>query len=551
MPGAAVSIVKDGQVSLIQGYGYADLERKIPVDPYTTLFRLGSISKLVTATAVMQLSEEGRINLQEDIKRYIPDLKIDYIDGKPITAHHLLTHTAGFYESIYAVGRDRDKMVPLSDAIMNDLPGLVRKPGEQVQYSNQGMSLAGYLVEKVSRQPYEDVIKDRIFKPLKMNHSNFQQQESESNLAKSYTYANGAYKPAPYSYIHHPPAGALTSTVDDMTHFMIAHLQQGQYEGGRILSEKTADDMHRTQFTAQEKMPGMAYGFYERYQNGLRLIEHDGGIDGYLSYLFLIPVEKTGIFISTNSSGGGDLIEEFIGAYLDRFYPVKQAAVPNGNPTPLTELRKMDGYYIPNRAQLKGPFNFTQNLSAVHVKAVEDGVLSFHNARYKELEPYLFQKENAQELLYLDIKNNTLSLSSIPTMMYEHKSKWYNPNAHMFAFLGMSLIYPLHFIFSLVRWLISLIRRKRYPFNWLGTAVSGLFIVYFLFAVSSAELLMNEITWWSYLLLDLPLLLLFTLLVRLTGSLVLKKKVTSWQYAFAVVTAIFVFYMYTWDFFSL
>ncbi|MDQ0193623.1 serine hydrolase domain-containing protein [Paenibacillus wynnii] len=551
VPGAVVSIVRDGRTTFIKGYGYADLDRQVPADPYKTVFRLGSISKLITATAVMQQYEAGRLDLHEDIKRYIPDLKLSYIDGKPITAHHLLTHTAGFYESIFGVGGDREKQLPLAEAIKNGLPDLVRKPGEQIAYSNQGSSLAGYLVEKVTNQPYEKTVEDSIFKPLHMNHSSFRLQESDPYLAKNYSYAKDNYRLLPYSYIHHAPAGAFNSTAEDMTRFMITHLQQGRYDDTRLFSEQTADLMHRTQFTVNRKMPGMAYGFFERYQNGLRLIEHDGGIDGFVSYLYLIPTEKTGIFISTNSGGGGKLTEQFIGAYLDRFYPMKQTSAPVANPTPVNELRKMEGYYIPNRAQLKGPINFGQNLSASKLKAVEDGIVTFQNDRYVESEPYLFRKENAQDLLYLDVKNGTFTSSSIPTMAYEHQSALYYPYFHLAVLLGLALIYPLQIVVSALRWLIGLIRRRRGAFDWLSTIVSMLFIVYFLFVVSIANLLVNEIPSWSYLLLYLPVLLLLVLLARLGISFALKRNVTGPQFAYAAATAIFVIYMYNWGFFSL
>lgn len=547
VPGAVVSIVQDGRTVLTQGYGYADLERQVPADPFRSVFRTGSLAKLVTATAVMQQYEAGRLDLHEDIKHYLPDLKLAYIDNKPITLHHLLTHTAGFYESVYAVGRDRDKQLPLADAIRKSLPGLVRKPGEQVAYSNQGMSIAGYLVEKVANQPYEKVVEENIFKPLRMTHSGFQLQEADPNLAKSYSYAKEKYRSLPYAYINLKPSGALSSTADDMARFMIAHLQQGRYENSRLFSEQTADLMHRTQFSATPQMPGIAYDFFERFQNGMRLIEHDGGIDGFVSNLFLIPSEQTGIFIATNSSGGGKLTEQFIGAYLDRFYPAKQAV--SANPTSMKELGKMDGTYMLNRVHFQGPINFAQNLSASKLKAVADGVVTFQGDRYVETGPYLFQKENAHDLLYLDTKKDLVVSSSIPSMFYERKSAFYYPSLHIAVFLVLVSVYPLQIVLSAIRWLSGLIRNKRVRFDWLTAVVSALFLVYLLFAVSIADLLVNEIPFWSYLFLYLPIFLLAVLLARLGISLAKKRKPTSVQVVYLSATAIFVVYLNNWGFF--
>jgi CubicO group peptidase (beta-lactamase class C family) len=552
VPGAVVSIVENGKITWMRGYGYSDLERKIKADPYKTVFRLGSLSKSVTATAVMQLHEAGLIDLHEDIRKYDESLRLSYLGGKPVTMHHLLTHTSGFCESVFAVGRDKEKQLPLREAINNYLPALCRAPGEQVAYSNHGMALAGYLVEAISGKSYEEVVNDGIFKPLQMNHSNFRFAESDPDLARSYAYDKGVYSPVPYSYIHYLPAGALNSTAEDMARYMIAHLQQGEYEDSRIFSEQSADSMHRTQFTAHEKLPGVAYGFYERIQNGLRLIEHDGGIDGFQSYMYLIPSEQTGIFIATNSDGGGEVREGLIREYLNRVHLYNQSAQQTQHPSSLKELREIEGYYAPNRSKLKGPFNFGQNLSAVELKAVGDGVITWNRQRFIETEPYLFQAEDTGELIYMNTGQHTLALSSIPTMMYERQaSVLFNPNLQIIILLSLVLVYPLQLVLALLRWLAGLIRRKLPSFDGIHIVVSALFIVYFLLILSVGELFIHGIPWWAYLVLWLPLLLLLTLVVRMAVMLTSKRRVTAIQYIFTGITAGFVAYLYSWSFFSL
>lgn len=562
VPGAVVSIVKDGNVALLKGYGYADLDRRIPADPRRSVFRLGSLAKTVTATAVMQLAEEGRLDLKEDIKRYVPELGLDYKGGEPVTLHHLLTHTAGFCESVFAVGRDPEEQMPLADALRSYFPELCRKPGEQTAYSNQGMSLAGYIVEKAAGKPYPEVVQERIFEPLRMKHSGFRLQASDPELALSYAYSGGQYAALPYSYIHHLPAGALLSTAEDMSRYMLAHLQLGRYGEGRILTEETVRKMHSTQYTLHKNMPGMAYGFYEGYRNGLRLIEHDGGIDGFESYMYLIPSQGTGIFIGTNSGGGALVRERLIEDYLDRFHPYLQRGEAVGKPSaPLKELERLEGYYIPNRAKLQGPLNLAQHLSAVRLEAVGDGEITFGGKQYTAANggPGFFRQDGGgerrwgRETLYIDADSALLVRSSIPTMVYERQTAaWYHPYVHLGLILGFVLLYPLHALAAVLRWLNGLARRKRCSPDWYGAAVSVLFTIYFLFVVSTPELFINSIPWWSRLALGSPFLLLAALILRL----VIRRRIrnrpnTGFQVAMAAATAVFVGYLAYMDFFSL
>lgn len=554
VPGAVVSIVKNGEVKFMRGYGYADLERKIKADPNTTVFRLGSLSKSVTATAVMQLQEEGMLDLHKDIKQYDNNLPFTYSGSKPITMHHLLTHTSGLCESVFAVGRHKEKQLALGEAIHNGgFPTLCREPGEQVAYSNQGMGLAGYLVEVISGKPYEQFVLDGIFKPLQMDHSAFRLEESDPHLAKSYAYNDnkGKYSQIPYSYIHYSPAGGLNSTAHDMARFMLAHLEQGEVEGNRILTGSSMELMHRTQFTAQENMPGVAYGFYERIHHDLRLVEHDGGIDGFQSYMYLIPSERTGIFIATNAEGGGEVREGLIQEYLNRVHPDKRAE-PSLHPTFLHELQKVEGYYVPNRAKLKGPLNFGQHLSAGKLKAVGDGVITWNGMRFVETQPYLFQTEDTGERIYIDADQQRFALSSIPTMMYERQAEVFlNPLLQIIIFLSFTLVYPVYLILSLLRWFIGLIRHRKPSMDGLHIVISILFIVYYLFILSVGELLVDSIPWWSHLVYRLPVLLLLSLSVRIATRLLRKQKVGATSYWFAGVTASFVAYLYSWSFFSL
>src|SRR6202022_2553159 len=171
--GAVVSVVKDGQVLFQKGYGYADFEAKKPVLADQTLFRPGSISKLFTATAVMQLVEQGKLDLDRDVNDYL-DFAIPKTYPEPVTLRRLLTHTAGFEEALknLFVTHESD-MKPLRTYLVNQMPQRIFPPGKIPSYSNYGFTVTGYVVERVSGEKFERYIDNPILKPLRMTNSTF------------------------------------------------------------------------------------------------------------------------------------------------------------------------------------------------------------------------------------------------------------------------------------------------------------------------------------------------------------------------------------------
>ncbi|NIP68221.1 MAG: serine hydrolase, partial [Planctomycetales bacterium] len=194
--GAAVSVVKDGKLFFAKGYGYADLENGIPVDPEQTVFRIGSVTKLFTWTAVMQLVEQGKLDLDADINTYL-DFRIPDTYPQPITLRHLLTHTAGFEDWFFEfLALGADDLVPPREWLVSHMPARVRPPGDSAGYSNYGTSLAGYIVARVSGQPYDQYIQEHILDPLGMVHSTVQSPmppDLRPLASVGYTYVDGAY----------------------------------------------------------------------------------------------------------------------------------------------------------------------------------------------------------------------------------------------------------------------------------------------------------------------------------------------------------------------
>jgi len=235
--GAVVVVVKDGAVLLQKGYGYADVAKKLPMDPEQTMVRIGSTSKLFTWTAVMQLVEQGKLDLDRDVNEYL-DFKIPRDFDKPVTVRDLMNHRGGFEEGLKDVLRLDPAGVPSTEAYLKEHPRpMLFAPGEVPAYSNYGAALAGYIVERVSREPFERYIERHILAPLGMAHSSFYQPLPEQFAASvSNGYRVASEPPGRYEQIVTRPAGSATTTAADMARFMLVHLQQGRFDDAQLLA---------------------------------------------------------------------------------------------------------------------------------------------------------------------------------------------------------------------------------------------------------------------------------------------------------------------------
>jgi CubicO group peptidase (beta-lactamase class C family) len=334
VPGAVVVVVRGGQVVLSRGYGYADVEARRTVDPERTLFRIGSVSKVVTATAAMQLVEQRRLELHRDVNDYLTTVRVPEAFGRPVTLHHLLTHTPGFEDRLTGITTtDPAAVVPLPEALRKTLPSRVRPPGEAISYSNHGTALVGLLVEEVSGLPLHEYARRYVQEPLGMERSGFRIPPGlEPDLATGYALAGGEYRRIPLDHIVIEPAGSFVATGTDMARFLLAHLGRGESQGRRVLDPETADAMHARQFSHHARVPGWAYGFYESARPGPRVLLHTGGTRDFRTVLFFLPAEGVGAFLSYNRADEGpvELQQAFMDAFLDRYFP---APDPSGDGT--------------------------------------------------------------------------------------------------------------------------------------------------------------------------------------------------------------------------
>ncbi|HEX6305135.1 MAG TPA: serine hydrolase [Anaerolineales bacterium] len=408
--GAAISVVKDGKLFFTKGYGYADLENGIPVDPEQTIFRIGSVGKLFTWTAVMQLVEQGKLDLDADINTYL-DFRIPDTYPGPITLKHLLTHTSGLEDRWFgsAVTDARD-LVPVREFLVSDIWRRVRPPGD-AGYSNYNPVLAGYIVARVSGQPYDQYVQEHILDPLGMRYSTARfpvPPGLRAYASLGYTYADGDFQVFP-DYFGHPagmPSGSHQATVTDMARFMIAHLQGGRYSDanipeGRILKESTAQQMHSTLYTPDPRLSGTAYGLFDMSENGQRVLGHIGYLPPMHGLLLLLPDQNLGVYVVYNSDGGGNLTNQHSGfqrAFFDHYYPAA-AFAPIQPPADFAErAHRFVGLYntsslYTTAAKLPGLFGggYTTEISNPG-----DGALLFNlegqEMRFVEVEPLYFRQ---------------------------------------------------------------------------------------------------------------------------------------------------------------
>lgn len=480
IPGGVVSVVKDGKLFFAKGYGYANLEKKIPVVADKTLFRVASLSKLFTATAAMQLYEQGRLKLDAPINEYLTDFKLENPYPEPAKVAQLMTHTDGTTKRLIGLAAPTAAaMKPLGDYLADHMPPIVWHPGQLYTYSSHSTALLGYLVERVSSLPFVEYINKNILQPLEMRRSTFLQPPPPpltNDLAVGYQYQSGNFKPVPFLYLNIAPAASLSTTAMDIAHFMIAHLQLGRYENSRILEKDTARLMHQQHFTQHPKLPGTAYSFHERLENNIRAIGHLGSLRGYSSSLTLLPDQNIGIFTATNSFSGvhGKLLSQF----FDRYFPVTEQSAPL-KPLALTaeQLNRFTGTYrdieYPRHtlAKLAAPFKH------INIEKGDNGTLLVStpglfflgNAPKLQLvpvEPLLFQRDDSEFTAFGEDESGRIKFAFNPLWpiigTYE-RIHWYENIWFQLGLVGFCAVVFLSACFVwLIRPLVCRLRGKRF-----------------------------------------------------------------------------------------
>jgi CubicO group peptidase (beta-lactamase class C family) len=373
--GAAIAVVKDDKVLFVRGYGYADVARKIPVSPDDTLFRIASISKVVTYTAVMQLVEQRKIDLDADVTRYL-DFPIPPTFAKPITMRNLMTHTAGFEDTVQGRWVEPGKMIPMHDYLVQQLPRRLFAPGTVPAYSSYGTTLAGYIVERVSGEPFETYIERHVFEPLGMRHSSFAQplpQHLGAMLTKGYDTRTGPASPPDTAQA--APAASMSSSAMDMARFMAAHLGGAAMPGPSLLTPATLAQMHTVQFRHHPEGPGMALGLYEMDEVAPRLLGHTGDIPRAHSGLYLFPKQRIGLFIVQNTEAGDSMRNTLLKLFAERYLASPPHAPAMPREVTAEESEQIPGSYLTTRRIGAGPPSLKFLMDQSVVRMVRPGIL--------------------------------------------------------------------------------------------------------------------------------------------------------------------------------
>jgi CubicO group peptidase (beta-lactamase class C family) len=471
--GAVVSVVKDGQVLFQKGYGYADVEEKKPVLPDQTLFRPGSISKLFTATAVMQLVEQGKLDLDRDVTDYL-DFPIPKTYPQPVTLRRLLTHTAGFEETLknLFVAHESD-LKPLRTYLVNEMPARIFPPGKIPSYSNYGFTLAGYIVESVSGEKFERYIENHILKPLGMNNSTFD-QPLPPRLAPqmSKAYLSASKKPRDFEWVQAAPAGALTTTAADMTRFMLAFLQDGAVDGVTILKPETVRQMETRQFEFHPMIPGLGITFMEYLIDPVRIIAHGGDTVYFHSDMILLPDAHLGYFLSYNTlgkdvgGGRGEVWRTFVNRYFPGGGQTKVDVDPN---TTKSDGRAVSGVYDGTRRGETTLLRILALAGQFRANSDKEGILQIEGMknqsgelkRWREIAPLIYREADGLERIGFrrDASGAVGEMLPFPAIYEGQRAPWYASKIFVGLVIGGSLLLAL---LTVLFWPVAVMIRKRY-----------------------------------------------------------------------------------------
>ena len=471
--GAVVVVVKDGKLLFAKGYGYSDVASKKPVSPETTLFRPGSISKTFTWTAVMQQVEQGKLDLDRDVNDYL-DFKVPPAFGKPITLRNIMTHTSGFEETVkdLFVGSQND-LRPLGEYLQVHMPARIYAPGVTPAYSNYATTLAAYIVERVSGEKFDDYVDQHLFKPLNMAHATFRQPLPEAlkpDMSSGYILGSGEAKP--FEYVEVAPAGSLSASGVDMTHWMIMHLQNGKYGDAQILKPETAIAMHARQNGPwSPSMNAMCLGFYEESQNGHRIIGHGGDTISFHSDLHLILDSNVGFFVSYNSPGRDDVSPRTVLflKFMDRYFPA-----PPSNETTLAsaaqDAKSVAGTYEVSRrfetnilaiTTLLGEAKIAVDPKDNSIMLAGQKSLNGQPIHYHEIAPMLFRSADGHEKIAFlnDANGRRVFYLDYPFMVFQRVHNTLDNQTVNYILLGFTLSVV---VLSIIFWPIAAGLRKHY-----------------------------------------------------------------------------------------
>lgn len=343
--GVTVAVTDRNGPLLLRGYGIAEEHPRREVDPDSTLFRIGSVSKTFTYVAAMQLVAEHKLDLDAPVDRYLPDsLKTVSSRYPPIRIWHLMTHTAGFEDAVLSAHMfyaDPRKVPQLDAYLAHYRPKRVRAPGLHADYSNYSVELLGAIVQQVSGEPFDEYIERHILDPLRMQHTTFRELLPEgdprrvsaalaTDFSTAFDFQNGGFAPRGAEYISNgAPAGAGSSDAADMATWMRMLLNDGEVDGHQVLDPVTFREMVTPTFRNAPAVHAIAHGFFVGRYGRYGSLEHAGDTLWFHSNMVVLPQAGIGVFVSTNTDTGTSLVTTLPRLIFEHFLPgARPATVP-------------------------------------------------------------------------------------------------------------------------------------------------------------------------------------------------------------------------------
>lgn len=472
--GAIMVAVQGDEVLFSKGYGYADLEKRAPMDPHTTILRSGSIAKTLTATALFQLAEQGKINLDADVNTYLTGFKIPATFPEPVTARHLINMVGGFDTRWVGIrASSLEEIIPLEEYLTQHMPPRVLPPGRYRRYNDHEVALAGYLVQVVSGMAYQDYVREHIFEPLEMRGSSIYLPDTQlPRAARGYPVGGGAEDAYPlhYYYLNTAPGAGFNTTAVDMAKYLIAHVQLGRYKQGdgiavRILEEETALELHANGFSHHPMLLGQANSFDEMFYNGQRYLRKSGGAPGMQNSLVLLPSEGMGFYLFTNTDGfalRNHWTQKVVETYLSD--GKSAAGLANQAPAGNAEINPAD--YTGVYRELSDETSQTTIVQAqallnpdlwLEVKANPDGSLNVGGRHHTPVDPVLFRNTTSGGYTAFELDEAGEARFLFQARFPYQKVSWIETPSVQIAILVTSL---LVFIVVLAITTIRMVRRR-------------------------------------------------------------------------------------------
>ncbi|MBD8069825.1 serine hydrolase domain-containing protein [Bacillus sp. PS06] len=563
--GASIVIVKDQEIIFSKGYGYGDIASEVVVEPDTSVMEWGSVTKLFVWTSVMQLVEQGLIDLNEDISVYLPDgilTKLNY--DEPITMLELMHHTAGFEDRIFDLLMPSPEMTTLEETLKLTEPNQVYRPGEVVAYSNYSTSLAAYIVEQLTGEPFHEYVEEHIFSKIDMNQSTTNlliedDPDIIENKTKGYTMLDwSTFDESVPFYIPMYPSGGMNGTAEDLARFAMA-LMPGEGQHTPLFEQdQTLHEMLSTSYSVNEDVPGIAHGFWE-YAGKYRGLTHSGNTVAFSTNFHIVPEENFGVVVLTNQAGEGNLLFGLVSELVGE----KEFTVEENLPS----TSEVEGTYLSSRRMMDGFINLYYyyfiplDISAVNDQEIEINA-SGYKANYRQTSPYVYQLTDGNpafipnQIMYFHVNDGVVKQISTTYADYLPMDK---SQAWLTATLVIFIVCLLYFLIApfvlLVRAIVNRKKKSTKLSKWnvlLTLSGTGIIINIVVLAI---RMLTNSNRAYSelYLHFGLNYVLTASAVVSLVLLLVRMKKalLTKWQktgYIMSVITMILLIaWMIVWQ----